>query len=133
MNTIERLETSAPLYKNRKLVLFFNKADKFKDKIKTKDLSKEFDEYKGGSNYDAALDFIKNLFYDALGSKPPTFVGSASNYLDVQKVIELVLEGEKPISRKNSSASPKPQSISKKVEQRKSLTNFGSSVEHLED
>lgn len=120
LNSVERLENSTGLFKNRKLVLFFNKVDKFKQKIKTKDISKEFDQYKGGANYDQALEFIQKLFYDVLGQKPLSYVGSSLNYPDVQKVIELLLEGEKAPS-KRSSLSPKPKNVSQKITSRNSF------------
>jgi guanine nucleotide-binding protein G(i) subunit alpha len=44
------------------MILFLNKRDLFEQKIKVKDLKCAFDDYTGGTNYDAALEFIKEKF-----------------------------------------------------------------------
>lgn len=44
------------------LILFLNKSDLFREKIKTTDLKIAFPEYTGGLNYDSALLFIANKF-----------------------------------------------------------------------
>jgi len=44
------------------LILFLNKSDLFREKIKNVDLKVAFPEYTGGNNYDSALLFIANKF-----------------------------------------------------------------------
>jgi len=44
------------------LILFLNKSDLFREKIKTVDLKVAFPEYSGGLSYDSALLFIANKF-----------------------------------------------------------------------
>lgn len=44
------------------MMLFLNKRDLFEEKIKTSDLSVCFPEYKGGSDYEKAKDYLKDQF-----------------------------------------------------------------------
>lgn len=43
------------------MILFLNKKDVFQEKIQKTDLSVCFPEYKGGANYDQAVQFIKEV------------------------------------------------------------------------
>ena len=44
-------------------ILFLNKNDLFFEKVKRVDLHLYFDEYDGGTDYDEALEFLKELFF----------------------------------------------------------------------
>jgi len=44
------------------VIMFLNKSDLFKDKIKEVDLKVCFDDYTGGCNFDAAVDYLKQKF-----------------------------------------------------------------------
>eukprot|EP00300_Choanocystis_sp_HF-7_P023936 c2532_g1_i1.p1 GENE.c2532_g1_i1~~c2532_g1_i1.p1 ORF type:complete len:132 (+),score=36.05 c2532_g1_i1:95-490(+) len=44
------------------LILFLNKSDIFREKIRTSPLSDLFPEYDGGDDYNKACGFVKNLF-----------------------------------------------------------------------
>jgi len=46
------------------IVLFFNKMDLFKEKIKQVDLSVCFKDYQGGKDYDNAIKYITSAFLD---------------------------------------------------------------------
>jgi len=49
-------------FENATIILFLNKNDLFEDKIERVNLSDTFPDYKGGSELQPALDFIKDLF-----------------------------------------------------------------------
>jgi len=49
-------------YVDNPIILFLNKKDLFEEKIKKVDLSVCFPTYKGGCNYEAAIEFIKFKF-----------------------------------------------------------------------
>lgn len=49
-------------FQNTNIVLFLNKSDLFKEKIKTVDLKVCFSDYKGGQDYDAAAKFMRHKF-----------------------------------------------------------------------
>eukprot|EP00298_Acanthocystis_sp_HF-20_P003190 c13555_g1_i1.p1 GENE.c13555_g1_i1~~c13555_g1_i1.p1 ORF type:complete len:363 (+),score=104.12 c13555_g1_i1:28-1089(+) len=51
-----------PVFKDTAIMLFLNKRDLFEQKIKISELSKTFPEYTGGSDYEAAVQFIKEKF-----------------------------------------------------------------------
>jgi len=51
-----------PVFKNSAIVLFLNKSDLFRDKIKKVDLNKCFPDYKGGNDYDKGCKFITEKF-----------------------------------------------------------------------
>jgi len=69
--TINRMQESLKVFKdicnnkyfiNTNMILFLNKSDIFREKIKKGDLNKTFPDYTGGANFDKATEFIKNLF-----------------------------------------------------------------------
>jgi len=49
-------------FRNCSIMLFLNKVDLFKEKIKIKDLNILFPEYRGGKNYEEAAKFLKEKF-----------------------------------------------------------------------
>mmetsp|Transcript_50603 Transcript_50603/g.127099 ORF Transcript_50603/g.127099 Transcript_50603/m.127099 type:complete len:343 (+) Transcript_50603:156-1184(+) len=56
------------------LIIFFNKIDMLREKIATYPLSDLFEDYKGGSDPDAALSFIKDQYLDQIQSKRQHYV-----------------------------------------------------------
>ncbi|KYR02459.1 G-protein subunit alpha 2 [Tieghemostelium lacteum] len=48
---------------NTPIILFLNKSDLFREKIKTVDLSETFPEYRGGKDFDKASSYIKERFW----------------------------------------------------------------------
>lgn len=56
-------------FQKKDVILFLNKSDLFKEKIVTKDLAACFPEYRGGRNYDIALEYVQNKF-KALNKSP---------------------------------------------------------------
>jgi hypothetical protein len=53
-----------PWFKKAHVILFLNKNDVFAEKIKNVDLGIYFPSYTGGCNYDAALKFIQDEYFD---------------------------------------------------------------------
>jgi len=49
-------------FKNKAVILFYNKEDLFKKKIQKVDLCICYEDYKGGKKYDNAMKFIRNKF-----------------------------------------------------------------------
>jgi len=77
------------------LILFLNKSDLFREKIKTVDLKVAFPEYSGGLSYDSALLFIANKFKGLRqDSNRKTFlhVVTATNTDTVKTVLKDVFE-----------------------------------------
>ncbi len=54
--------TGLPSLSEAKIILFLNKNDLFREKIKTVDLGKFLPEYTGGCDYDAALAWITRQY-----------------------------------------------------------------------
>ncbi|KAL6071183.1 guanine nucleotide-binding protein subunit alpha [Balamuthia mandrillaris] len=55
---------NSPWFENTAFILFLNKIDLFKEKIKKSDLRNTFENYTGGADYDAACAFIKAQFLE---------------------------------------------------------------------
>jgi hypothetical protein len=53
-----------PWFRKAAVVLFLNKNDLFAEKITTLDLGVYFPQYAGGANYQSALDFIRQQYFD---------------------------------------------------------------------
>jgi hypothetical protein len=51
-----------PWFKSTSIILFLNKNDIFEQKIAHNDLGAYFNDYNAGCNYEAALEYIQNLF-----------------------------------------------------------------------
>ncbi|XP_063727327.1 uncharacterized protein LOC134854894 [Symsagittifera roscoffensis] len=51
-----------PIFRSKNIVLFLNKTDLFKKKIKTSPISDHFSSYSGGSDFDAGCQFFCNQF-----------------------------------------------------------------------
>jgi len=69
--TVDRTKETLTLFENTlnnrtfnnvTLVLFLNKADVFREKIKNHPLGDIFPEYKGGADYELAIEFMRSLF-----------------------------------------------------------------------
>jgi len=60
---------NSPAFNNINIILFLNKTDLFKDKIKRVDLSVCFDTFTGGSDYDTAAEFVRASFIERNTSK----------------------------------------------------------------
>jgi guanine nucleotide-binding protein G(i) subunit alpha len=58
------------LFKDRPWVLLLNKRDLLKNKLQEHDLAKTFPEYKGGDDFDAAVDFIKSQYLARIHKDP---------------------------------------------------------------
>ncbi|KAJ3441616.1 guanine nucleotide-binding protein g(o) subunit alpha [Anaeramoeba flamelloides] len=56
-------------FKDSAFILFLNKVDLFKEKIKKHDLNVCFPDYKGGLDYDNASEYIKNKFLGKVKNK----------------------------------------------------------------
>ena len=84
------------LFADSPWILFLNKKDIFAEKIKTTDLSKTFPEYKGGQNYDQAVEFIKGLYMTQIKNRSPndvyTHVTCALDTEQVKVVFDSVTE-----------------------------------------
>jgi len=72
--TVNRMKESLTLFeeicncryfRSTSIIIFFNKEDLFREKIKTVDLNVAFANYTGGCNYEKALSFIKEQFETA--------------------------------------------------------------------
>eukprot|EP01133_Synstelium_polycarpum_P007879 gene7879-9249_t len=50
-------------FENTPVILFLNKSDLFREKIKTIDLSETFPEYKGGKDFDRGANYVKERFW----------------------------------------------------------------------
>ncbi|KAJ3436615.1 guanine nucleotide-binding protein g(o) subunit alpha [Anaeramoeba flamelloides] len=68
------------------IILFFNKDDLFREKIKTVDLSVCFEDYEGGCDYDEALDYIKNKFISGLGNESQQIYSYTTCATDTESV-----------------------------------------------
>jgi len=53
---------NCPWFQETAIILFLNKSDLFREKIKSVDLKVCFEEYKGGNDYDKAVEFLKQKF-----------------------------------------------------------------------
>ncbi|KAJ3427468.1 g protein alpha i subunit [Anaeramoeba flamelloides] len=78
------------------MVLFLNKDDLFRKKIKKKDLTCCFKDYEGGCDYDKALQYIKETFLN-LNKNPEnkkifTFTTCATNTENIDNVFKAVKE-----------------------------------------
>jgi len=72
------------------IILFLNKDDLFRDKIKRVDMKPCFPEYKGGCNYENGIKFLKKTFENLnLNNKELyTHVTVATNTENIQRVLE---------------------------------------------
>ncbi|KAL9643391.1 hypothetical protein ABK040_010009 [Willaertia magna] len=78
---------------NVPIIIFFNKADLLKEKIAEVDLSVAFPEYKGGKDFNKALDFIMKKFNSVNSKKHNTicsFVTTATETATIKLVFESV-------------------------------------------
>lgn len=75
------------------IIIFFNKEDIFKEKIKNSDPAKahkDFEDYKGGCDYNKALTYFKERFKKLSTQKRPYFesVTTATNTKNIKTVFD---------------------------------------------
>ncbi len=83
------------LFKERPWVLLLNKRDLFKEKLQEHDLAKTFPDYKGGDDFDAAVDFIKGQYLARIHREPKDLDSRVLCALDTEEtnsVFEEALE-----------------------------------------
>lgn len=90
-------------FKEKTIMLVFNKIDIFKTKIAKTDLSCCFEDYDGGKNYDNASKFIEKKFLELNKFDPKrihTFFTCATSTESVKNVFDqiqkLLVETQKP-------------------------------------
>lgn len=66
--------TNSLWFKNSIIILFLNKIDSFKEKIEYSPLKKLFPEYKGGSDYNKAMNFIEQQYTNVYGGDKKLYV-----------------------------------------------------------
>ncbi|KAF8366154.1 hypothetical protein PRIPAC_83983, partial [Pristionchus pacificus] len=75
------------------LILFLNKTDLFRLKIKTKPISLLFHDYRGGNTYDDSKRYIEGRFLELSPNKTPyVHFTCATDTNQVQLVIESVID-----------------------------------------
>jgi hypothetical protein len=80
-------------FRKKSVVLFYNKEDLFKKKILEKDLNVCFEDYKGGTKYEAALNYIKNKFSNENNNKRRqiySYITTATDTNVVKKVFNSI-------------------------------------------
>lgn len=85
---------NSPFFKDTTIVLFLNKADIFREKLKTSPLSHRFPAYDGGDDFDKACAFMMAEFAKRdhrPGSKLQTFVTTATDPGNVKTVLDTVV------------------------------------------
>jgi len=88
----EVANSSSLLRKSNDIILFLNKFDLFKEKIKVVDLNVCFQSYTGGSDLDSAQDFIKKRFLERTNSHVYVHFTVAIDTKNIQFVIQAVRE-----------------------------------------
>ena len=98
-NTTNRMQESFKLFKeisnskyfvNSSIILFLNKSDLFKEKIKTSPLDKYFPEYTGGDDFTQATTFIKEKFEELSSKMVITHITCATDSSNIKTVFEAV-------------------------------------------
>ena len=98
-NTTNRMQESFKLFKeisnskyfvNSSIILFLNKSDLFKEKIKTSPLNKYFPEYTGGDDFTQATTFIKEKFEELSSKMVITHITCATDSSNIKTVFEAV-------------------------------------------
>jgi len=78
---------NSPWFADTAFILFLNKTDLLKDKIsKTDDLKVTFPTYSGGTNYEAAMNFIKDRYME-MNTSPHTIYSHFTCAVDTEGVI----------------------------------------------
>jgi len=78
-------------FKNSTIIVFFNKVDIFKEKIKKFNLKEYFKDYKGENNFEDAIQYISQKYLDQNLGEPGrihTFITTATSSEQVKKVFE---------------------------------------------
>ncbi|KAM9988702.1 hypothetical protein ACTFIY_004759 [Dictyostelium cf. discoideum] len=92
--TINRMEDSLklwndivnnPFFKNTSFVLFLNKNDIFREKIKKIPLVDYFPDYQGGFNYEKGIEYIRNKFFSSVPTAT-TIVAHVTTATDTENI-----------------------------------------------
>ncbi|EGC33464.1 G-protein subunit alpha 9 [Dictyostelium purpureum] len=92
--TINRMEDSLklwtdivnnPFFKSTSFVLFLNKNDIFREKIKKIPLSVAFPDYQGGLNYDKGIEYVRNKFFASVPTAT-TIVAHVTTATDTENI-----------------------------------------------
>ena len=83
-------------FRNTPIIIFFNKDDIFREKIQKIDLTCCFPEYKGGKNYDKAINYIHEQFVNVDKNKSRQIFTHITCATDT-KAIKVVIEAVKNI------------------------------------
>jgi len=78
-----------PWFKQTAVILFLNKEDLFKDKVRTADIGTHFPDYKDGLDYDKGLNFIKDSFVSRNACQDKTVYTHVTNATDT-KIVQYV-------------------------------------------
>jgi len=82
-------------YPDKPIILFLNKVDLFREKIQVADLSVCFPNYKGGTNYDPALAYIKQKFLNIRKDKSKEiymYETTATDSSNMEKIIAAMMD-----------------------------------------
>lgn len=82
-------------FKTKPIIIFWNKKDMLEKKITQKDdLSKTFPQYKGGKDYNQALEFIQKLFKSKIPKEAQVseYIGHAINEESISQIFSILQE-----------------------------------------
>jgi len=86
------------------MILFFNKDDIFREKIKHSKLVNTFPEYEGENDYDSAFEFIKNKF-TSMNTNPDRTIHTQTTVATDIENIRMVMDQVKDILLDNKGSS----------------------------
>lgn len=66
--------TSSQWFRNSVVILFLNKIDLFKEKIKKTPLKSVFKDYNGGNDFNSSIEYIENKYKAVFGSKQTLYI-----------------------------------------------------------
>jgi guanine nucleotide-binding protein subunit alpha len=75
-----------PWFEKASIVLFLNKDDLFREKVLVHDIGDYHDEYKGGLDYAAGLEFIQDEYFDRNENEDKVFFCHVTNGTDTSNV-----------------------------------------------
>lgn len=91
-------------FKNSEIILFFNKNELFKKLITKEDkLSKVFEEYKGGNDYEKGRNFIIDMYINLVKDKEKItyLLGNAIKDESIQDILKEISHVSKKVVQKN--------------------------------
>ncbi|KAI0225965.1 guanine nucleotide-binding protein subunit alpha [Massospora cicadina] len=92
---------NSPWFKRTSVILFLNKTDIFRDKIKVSPISKYFPDYKGGSDFDQGANYFRNRF-ENLNQVPSKHVYTHFTCATDTNNIQFVMAAVKDILMQNN-------------------------------